>query len=86
MVDVDFEEPEWQVSRFEDEEEEKKSSSRITNLVLKTGLVKDPKQANYVMVGAAIIFLIITIYIFISSRSPSKTQNVPMPVVSGMPK
>lgn len=63
MVDVDFEEQGWQPSsRFE---EQGGSGSKITNLILKTGLVKDPKKANYVLIAVSILFFSMAIYFFI---------------------
>ncbi|HEY9584218.1 MAG TPA: hypothetical protein VJI33_01365 [Candidatus Paceibacterota bacterium] len=65
MADVDFEEQNWQVPRRFDND--KKSGSAITNLILKTGLVKDAKQANYVLIGIVVLFIAITFYIFRSA-------------------
>ena len=61
MVDVDFEEQSWQTSRFEDEVG---SNSKIINLVLKTGLVKNPKQANYALIGLVIFLFTTAIFVF----------------------
>ena len=79
MVDVDFEEQGWQVPRgFNDEE---KSGSKITNLILKTGLVKNPKQANYALAIVAVVFLIATYFIFRAATgggSESVSNTVPL--------
>lgn len=37
--------------------------SKMVQLVMKTGLVKDETQANYVLLGLSIIFFIATIFI-----------------------
>ena len=64
MVDVDFEEQNWQVTRPGDE---RKSESKMAKLILKTGLLKDPKQATYVLIGIAILFFALSIYFFMSA-------------------
>lgn len=82
MADVDFEEPSWEAQRPIDSE--KKPDSMMVNLVMKTGLVKDPKQVNYVLIGIMVVFLILTIYIFKSAMGGSTASDVPPPVMGEM--
>jgi hypothetical protein len=63
MVNVDFEEQDWQPER----PIVQSSDSKMVNLVLKTGLVKDPKKANYILVSLILICLIFTVYMIYSS-------------------
>ena len=65
MSDVDFEEQNWQTTRrFEDEEP---SGSKMTNLLGKLGVAKDSKKANYILIGVAVIFLLLTVYFIMSA-------------------
>jgi hypothetical protein len=41
--------------------------SKMVQLVMKTGLVKDETQANYVLLGLSIIFLIATFFIIMNT-------------------
>lgn len=55
MPDVSFEEEkDWAVRRFDDNSEQ----PALVRMILRTGLVKDPKKANYVLLGIAGIFVI----------------------------
>jgi hypothetical protein len=60
MPDVKFEEEkEWAVRRFDNNSEQ----PALVRIVMKTGLIKDPKNANYVLLGIAGVFVIIALFI-----------------------
>ncbi len=63
MPDVRFEEEnQWEVRRFDNQNDQ----SSLVKLIMKTGLVKDPKNANYVLLGVAGIFVLVTIIVVLS--------------------
>lgn len=46
----------------------------LVRLVLKTGIVKDEKQANYILIGIAVCAVLLTLYVLKSSfGSPSRS-------------
>lgn len=70
MSDVDFEEQNWQTSRFGNEE---KAGSKMANFILKIGLVKNLAQANYILIGMAVVFASLTIYFFWKANGGSSS-------------
>lgn len=59
MTNVNFEEEKpWERRRFDESNDQPK----LIRMVLKTGLVKDPKVANYVLIGVVIVFVLFTVY------------------------
>ena len=71
MADVSFEEQDWQADRSEIE----RPPNAMIKWVLKTGIVKNPKQANYVLVGLAIVFFGLSIYFFVSASGGSSSKT-----------
>ncbi len=63
MSDVQFEESNFQ-GRFTPVSSQLPT---LVRLVLKTGLVKDEKQANYVLIGIAVVAVISTIFVIKSN-------------------
>ncbi len=62
MVNVDFDEQEWQPSRAEIEASS--GESGVAKLIMKTGLAKNATQANYVIVGIALLLFLISAFFF----------------------
>jgi hypothetical protein len=81
MNDVTFEEQDWQSNRFEKENE----PSGLIKLVLKTGLVKEPKQASYVLTVCTIVFFVLAIYFFVSAPGGSSAPSSTPATVPAMP-
>lgn len=82
MADVNFEEQDWQTNIPKDESKQ----SWLISLVLKTGLVKNENQANYVLLGMAAVFIGLAIYFFASANgggSNNKTMTVPPQMGAG---
>lgn len=50
--------------------------SKMVQLVMKTGFVKDETQANYVLLGLSIIFLIVTFFIVRGTMGGGATGGV----------
>jgi len=48
----------------------------MVSLVMKIGLVRDEKQANYVLVVMALLFFLATIWVTVGDTSPSNTGTV----------
>ncbi|HEQ78173.1 MAG TPA: hypothetical protein ENI78_00920 [Euryarchaeota archaeon] len=48
----------------------------MTKSLIKTGLVKDETQANYVLIGIAVVFFVVSIIVFIGTENSSE----PVPV------
>ena len=72
MVDVNFDEHDWQPSsRFVQASE----PSSLAKLVLKTGIVKDISQVNYVLIAVAVIFFAATIYYLVSPAGGSGSKK-----------
>lgn len=42
-----------------------KKKTGIVDLILKTGLVKDAEQANYVLLGFVVVALLLTLYLLL---------------------
>ncbi|OHA15876.1 MAG: hypothetical protein A3H57_00985 [Candidatus Taylorbacteria bacterium RIFCSPLOWO2_02_FULL_43_11] len=60
MVDVDFEESgDLQAGRGEPQT----PNSKFVDLVLKTGVVKNAKQANYVLVILVLVVVLVALYL-----------------------
>jgi hypothetical protein len=63
MPEVSFEEEkQWETRRFNTFDDQPK----LIRLILKTHIVKDPKSANYVLIGIALGFTLLA-YFIISS-------------------
>jgi hypothetical protein len=59
MTNVSFEEEKpWERRRFDESSDQPK----LIRMILKTGLVKDPKKANYILIGMIVVFVLFTIY------------------------
>ncbi len=61
MVDVDFEEPEWQPKRGDVDDPE---NSRVVDKLLRSGIANNPKQANMYLIGAVAFLLVLALIIF----------------------
>lgn len=81
MPDVSFqEEEEWQ-QRFVPPPK----NSRLIELVMKTGITKDPKQANYILIGLAVVVFLVSFFVFaraISGPGAPKGAITPGAVLS----
>ena len=77
MSDVDFEEQDWQINRQEVE----KPPSFLVKLVLKTGVVKDVVHANYVLLGLAVVFFILTIFTVVKANGGFNRAGVVDPAL-----
>jgi hypothetical protein len=62
MADVDFEETEWQPKRGE--VEDPTANSRVVDSILKTGIAKDAKQANYFLIVSVVVLMFVAGLIF----------------------
>lgn len=82
MVNVDFEEQEWQPERPSFD----KGNSKMIDLILKTGLVKDPKKANYVLIVLACLFFIFTIYMVASSLGGGEEVPIDAEIKTTLPE
>ncbi|OHA83127.1 MAG: hypothetical protein A2937_01010 [Candidatus Yonathbacteria bacterium RIFCSPLOWO2_01_FULL_47_33b] len=49
--------------------------SKMVELVMKTGLVKDEEQANYVLLGMSVVFLILTAVVVMNMTGVGASQN-----------
>lgn len=58
------------------EERMPQKMSGIMQLVLKSGVVRNEKQANYVLLGLAVTFLIISVFIIIVGLFPKKQKII----------
>jgi len=54
-------------------------SSFMVKLVMKTGLVQDESQANYVLIGIAVVFFVLTVMVFagIDDNPPVEVSGPP---------
>lgn len=73
--------------------------SKLVQLVMKTGLVKDETQANYVLLGLSILFFIATIFIvrnmmgggakggvtYIEDIPVEERANIPQEILNQLP-
>jgi len=50
--------------------------SWMIKLVMKTGLVRDESQANYVLISVAVVFFVLTVVVFASIGSPSGSGDL----------
>lgn len=66
MSEVDFEEQNWNSMRPTGESGESSGGSAMIKLIIKLGLAKDSKRANYVLVIAAVAILLISFIVFLS--------------------
>lgn len=48
--------------------------SKMIQWVMKTGLVKDETQANYVLLGLSVIFLILTVIVVLNTTGTGTTS------------
>lgn len=63
MSNVEFEEENSQGQSLYKGFDTFESQPKLVRLVLKTGIVKDPKQANNVLIGLAIVVVAVTLYV-----------------------
>jgi type IV secretory pathway component VirB8 len=58
-------------------------------LVMKTGLIKNEKQANFVLVGVAVVFLVLAVSIIFGMRPVKKTptyiEDIPAEIRETLP-
>lgn len=64
MSNVEFEENNYSDNRFAPVSNE---PSKLVKLILKTGLVKDEKQASYVLIGIAVCAVLLTFFVIKNS-------------------
>ncbi len=50
-------------------------SPKMVQWVMKTGLVKDETQANYVLLGISVVFLIMTAVVMFDMKGPSASSG-----------
>ena len=74
MADVQFEENNFE-GRFSPVSSQ---PPVLVRFILKTGLVKDEKQANYVLIGIAVVAVISAIFILRSSFGGSAPAESPV--------
>lgn len=46
---------------------------KLVGWVIKTGIVKNENQANYFLIGLAVVAFLVSVYFFISSQEPDPT-------------
>ncbi len=56
----------------------------LVRLILKTGIAKDEKQANFVLIGVAVSAFLLTVYVIYSSFFSRPTPK-PLPVQQNVP-
>jgi hypothetical protein len=72
MSDVQFEETDILVNRSFPRREA--ADSKVTGLLIKSGLAKDKTQANYIMLIAVVVFIVLTLTIFSIALTGGPTQ------------
>lgn len=76
MSNVQFDEGGYGANRFESVQGD---TPRLVRLVLRMGLVKDESQANYVLIGVAVVSFIVAFFIVknaLAFHPPPQNQNV----------
>ena len=66
MPEVDFEEQEWLRKKEDDEVPE---NPKIVEIMLKKGIAKTSKQANYILGGVVVVVLIASLVVFAMGMS-----------------
>ncbi len=80
MVDIQFDEGQVVPSRREVE----KKPSYIVSLLLNAGVTKDAKQANYMLVGFAVLGILASIFIFWNLSASQESEEIPSEVLRQM--
>ncbi len=75
MSDVEFNPNQNKYKGYQYEDNLK--SPKIIKTLLKTGLVKNEKQANYVLMGVAVVAILFTIILLTSTFGDNTPKNVP---------
>lgn len=75
MEKIDYDTPQCQPNRRNAE----KKDSFLTRLVFRTGLAKDKKQANIVLLFFAIILILLTVFYIIPSSKGMKFDSAEYP-------
>lgn len=75
MSNVEFEENNFPGNRFV----EASKSPVMVKFILQTGLVKDEKQANYVLIGVAVCAFLLTLYVIKDMFGGPANQNIIVP-------
>lgn len=55
------------------------NNSKLIDFLMKNGLAKNSIQANYFLIGAAILVAIVSIYIFVKALPPSRVSSGAVP-------
>lgn len=79
MSNVEFDEGNFQSNRYAGQSA-KMSMPAMVRLLLKTGLVKNEKQANYALIGIAVCAFLLTLYVIKDMFGGSANQNTVVPV------
>jgi hypothetical protein len=46
---------------------------KLVGWVIKAGIVKNENQANYFLIGLAVVAFLVSVYLFLSSKEPATT-------------
>jgi hypothetical protein len=69
---VDFEESETKTSRFPGRFDDEEKEPKMVSWLIGIGIVKDQKQANYILVGFVVVAVILSFILFSAGSKVSK--------------